>query len=484
MTFFTPENLRAVTGGRWLQRVPDGVRLHGAGIDSREDLSGKMFIAIRGERFDGHDFLDKAAAAGASLLVVEEDLARDGLPPDVGVLYVPDSRATLRRLAHAYRQSWRLTKVVGITGSAGKSTTKQLVHAALSTRLQGTAAPRSYNNDIGVPLTLLAASASDAYVVVEIGTNAPGEVAGLAQIAEPDTAVITLVGHSHLEGLVSKEGVGREKMAMLSYLRDGGRIIINGDEPLLRPVLRKHRTAICFGQAEDANLRLTRRGGGKRGWWFEVNGRERIKIGLPGLHNAMNGLAALAVARRFGIDDAETSKAFASIEPLPMRMNRQTIGSMHVYNDAYNANPESMAAALDTFTELETKASRRVLILGDMLELGDDAVEFHRQLADRIIEVDHKVPVDKVVLIGKHATVTADVLKERWVKQRVATRAKLTPSARAAMLKHLEPDDAVLIKGSRALQLERIETWIQESDKAAKRRSDGGKKRKPARSGR
>jgi UDP-N-acetylmuramoyl-tripeptide--D-alanyl-D-alanine ligase len=436
--------------------MTDGTVVDGVGIDSRCPLEKKIFFAISGDRHDGHNHLHGAAEAGAGLLVVDRELPEKKVPPDIGILLVADTRQAMGRLARAYRQSLRLTKVIAITGAAGKTTTKNLVHAALSASMRGRIAPASFNNDIGVPLTILSAQPTDQYLVVEIGTSAPGEVAHLSRIAEPDVAIITLVGHGHLDGLGDLESVAAEKLAILHHLRDTGLAILNADAPLLRPGMQMARSVVLFGQSEEADLRLTGRGFANGAWWFEANRRMRYKLSMPGRHNAYNALAAVAVARRFGINDVLVSEGLGRAEVPPMRMARQEIGSMRVYNDAYNANPESMIAALETFAELEENAERRVLVLGDMLELGEHSAEQHRQLADEIIELDRFSPVDRVILIGKACAPTAEELRERWDKDRVIRRATLTPSAIALVLKQLEPGDALLVKGSRALKLERV----------------------------
>jgi UDP-N-acetylmuramoyl-tripeptide--D-alanyl-D-alanine ligase len=218
VTFFEPEHLRQLTGGRWRQAPPRPLTLSGVGIDTRQPLAGRMFFAIRGAHHDGHDFLDEAVAAEAALLVVEREILPEALPAVVGVLEVPDTRQALAQLAAAYRRTLTGTTVIAVTGSAGKTTTKMLLHGVLSAVMQGSAAPKSFNNEIGVPLTLLAADADDRYLVVEVGSSTPGETAMLTRIVEPDIAVITTIGRAHLSGLGSVAQVAREKSALVRGL--------------------------------------------------------------------------------------------------------------------------------------------------------------------------------------------------------------------------------------------------------------------------
>jgi len=456
MTFFACDNLRAVTSGRWLRRPADGVDLVGVGTDTRADLAGRIFVAIVGARFDGHDFLGQAAEAGAALAIVERRRPLGALPRQFGVLLVDDTRRALAQLALAYRRTLRGTKVVAVTGSCGKTTTKHMIHAVLATTHQGTAAIKSFNNDIGVPLTILNARPSDRYLVVEIGSNAPGEVSQLGNIAEPDIAVITNIGRSHLQGFGSLEGVAREKGSLLACLCAKATAILHADAPLLAPYAKPVQSVITFGESDHADLRLTDRGRCGDGYFFEVNGRVRFDLALPGAHNALNALAAVAVGRRFSVPDADISRALGSLAPAPMRMAVQTVGRVVIYNDAYNANPDSTAAALDTFIEAAGQAKRRIVVLGDMLELGDDAAPLHREIGRRLIDVDSRRSIHHAVLIGPLATHIADAVARVWPESRYTHLPALNDGAIDDIIGMLRPGDAILVKASRELRLERL----------------------------
>ena len=197
-----------------------------------------------------------------------------------------------------------------------------------------------------MPLTILAAEPQDVYLIVEIGANRPGEIDGLARIARPDVGVITSVGRGHLAGFGTLETVAREKASLLRHLGRGGLAVVTADAPLLRPHLHHAGPTVRFGRAEDADLRLTRHGSDEGGCWFEVGGSRRFRLGLPGRHNAVNALAAVAVARRLGVTDGRISEALGRCRPMPMRMSRHEIDGIVLYNDAYNANPESVIASL------------------------------------------------------------------------------------------------------------------------------------------
>jgi UDP-N-acetylmuramoyl-tripeptide--D-alanyl-D-alanine ligase len=479
MSFFDPDNLRAVTSGRWIQRASSRRETIGVGIDTRGDLDRRVFVAIRGDTHDGHRYLPAAAIAGATLAIVDEPTLPPGTPSDLGVLAVDDTRRALARLALGYRRSLPATKVIAITGSSGKTTTKRLVHAVLGSSLTGTAAPRSFNNDIGVPLTLLAVQPRDRYVVVEIGANAPGEITGLARLAEPDIAVITSIGRAHLAGFGSLDAIAREKASLLGHLRPGGLAVLSADAPGLAKCARAPGPVVRFGAAPGADLRLTDRGGAGGSWWFEVNGRMRFDLALPGRHNAVNALAAVGIGRRFGLDDAPISAALARVDPEPMRMARERLplprrtadeGTFDLYNDAYNANPESMAAAIETFVEAAGEARRRFLVLGDMLELGDETESLHAELGRHVIDADSRCAIEHAFFVGPRARVAADRVRRVWPAKRCTVTGEtteavaddVTDAIARGLARRLGAGDAVLLKASRGIGLERVAEALRE----------------------
>jgi UDP-N-acetylmuramoyl-tripeptide--D-alanyl-D-alanine ligase len=521
MSVFELDTLRRTIGGEWLQRssnslagtgaggasnrntddrrvdnispasqpLPAGageVFITGVGIDSRENLSGKAFFAIKGEQHDGHDFLTAAVDAGAALLIVERDIVESNLPSDVPIVRVDSTRKALAKLALAHRRSLVMTKVIGITGSAGKTTTKRLIHSILSQSLTGSCAPKSFNNDIGVPLTLLAAQPRDRYVIVEIGTNAPGEIGALAALAEPDIVVITNVGRAHLEKLGNVENVAREKAAILNHLRPDGMAILNADSIPLRDYYKLADHVVTFGEAEDADLRLTNRGmaigdqhstvgslqsargdavdepaDGRRPPaashpWLEVNGRVRFRLAMPGRHNALNAIAAIAVGRRMGLTDEQIEAGLMAADPEPMRMASEYVGGIIIFNDAYNANPDSTVASLVTFGELAADADRRVIVLGDMLELGEHGPELHREVGGALRDLHNAHPVGLLILVGSLVEHVAGEVAVRIPAENVLHIPALDDKEIARITSKLKPGDALLLKGSRRIGLERI----------------------------
>ncbi|MBX3359140.1 MAG: UDP-N-acetylmuramoyl-tripeptide--D-alanyl-D-alanine ligase [Phycisphaeraceae bacterium] len=471
MSFWNPDTIRAAAGGLWLARppvsaqstagVPADAPLAGVSTDTRSLRPGQVFLALKGEHFDGHTFLRDAVLVGSSLLILSDAgaIPAGGLPRQVGIIKVADTRRALLRLAAAYRKTLEKTRVIAVAGSNGKTTTKVLIQSVLSSRFRGTTSPKSFNNDVGVPLTILSASPSDQYLLCEVGTNAPGEIAALAEVIEPDVAVLTSIGREHLEGLGSLDGVAREEASLLAYLRPGGTAVVTADAPSLAEHLKVVPNLVTFGRSAHADLRLTgvehvRTPAGDPALRFVVNDRQAYTIGLVGEHNAQNALAALAVGRRFGVTDEQAAAALMSAAPPPMRLQRAVIGGVEILNDAYNANPDSTIAAIQTLAAIGAGARRRVAILGDMLELGAAAPDSHRDVAQAVIDSG---TIDQVIYVGHLSLYGADRLSSAgWADDRYTLLSDLDSDQPGMIASRLEPGDCVLLKGSRRMRLERI----------------------------
>lgn len=463
MTFWDPVRIRAILNASWLART-SRADIAGVSTDSRAIQPGQVFFALRGDNFDAHDYLAAAAEAGSPLLVIDdlEALEHQNVPDDVGVLKVPDTLDALTHLAAAYRRTLDGARVVAVTGSNGKTTTVRLIDAVLGSRLRGTASIKSYNNLIGVSLTILAAKPSDQYLVCEVGMNAPGEIAPLARIIDPDIAVVTNIGRAHIEAFGDREGIAREKAVLLSYLRPNGLAVAPANEPLLADFLRPVPNVLLYGTDEDANLRITNlRQHPDNTLSFVLNDRADFTIPLIGRHNALNAVAAIGVARRFGLSDADVATGLARADPAEMRLTRSTVAGIDVFNDAYNASPESMTAAIDTFAELTTGATRRVVVLGDMLELGDAATSAHEEIAQHLLE---RFTPDLLVAVGAHALVIAERVSRDIPPDRVVILSQLDADAPKRVAARIRKGDAVLIKGSRRIGLERIADAIRLND--------------------
>lgn len=469
MTFWSPANIKTVTAGTWIVR-PDEKSLrpmHGVSIDTRTITPGQVFVALHGEHFDAHDFLEDAAESGSPLLIVENALA---VTPEViaasrgaGILRVPDTSKALVKMAAAYRQTLDGTKVIAVTGSNGKTTTVRLINAVLGSRLRGSASIKSFNNIIGVPLTVLGAKPGDQYLICECGMNSPGELAALSKILEPDIAVITSIGRAHLAGLGSLEAIAREKAAICTYLRPSGVAVVTADSPQLAEYMRPIPHIVTFGRDAKADLRLTScqhiamsgaAGAPLDALRFTVNDRWTHTLPLLGEHNALNALAAIAVGRRLGLDEQEIESGFATVKPAENRFARKSYAGIDIYDDSYNASPESMAAAVRTFAALTTNARRRVLILGDMLELGEQSAIAHEEVGEIVTSCCNP---DLLISVGPMALLIAERFAARSESRaRLMILSEMDDAQAVKVAERLQPGDAVLIKASRRMGLDRI----------------------------
>ncbi len=478
--YWTPKRLADVTGGRWLVAPPGSAGsdcdanntailapVRGVGIDTRTLCPGQMFVAIRGERFDGHDYLVQAVDAGASLLIIDDEArARPAmttcgnrLPP---VLRVEDATGALADMAGTYRSALR--GVVGVTGSAGKTTTRHLIHAVLSAQLHGTQSPKSFNNHLGVPLTLLNAAPGDGFVVAEIGTNRPGEIAALSQLVRPNVGVLTNVGRAHIGYFDGYEGLAREKAELLAHIDpDGGYAVVHGPtfdrgpSDAFASVTGMDHILIGPTCCKQPALDVTRWSNTESGVRFATNDNQTFDLPMRGEANVYNAMCAIAVGRQFGLEDTVIAESLRNVTPLTMRGQTLRLGDAQrgitVINDAYNANPDSMRHAVRVLADLPV-TGRRVAVLGDMFELGESASEEHASLGEFV--ASDASGVDTAVFIGEHSGHAAEAVAKRWPVDRVTHYATWRDALPAQVAATLRPGDVVLIKASRGMQLERL----------------------------
>lgn len=426
--------------------------------DSRTDVAGSLFFALRGATFDGHEFVNDVLARGAAAAVVSDIEKIDRSSHDKGrLLFVGDTTAALGKLAMWYRRQ-SAAQVIAVVGSNGKTTAKDLIHAVLGSQRPGRAAKASFNNSIGVPLTLLSVEPKDEYVVVEIGTNHPGEIGALGRIAQPDMVVVTSIGEEHLEFFGNVESVAREEYAILNCMQDRAFVAVSDQAaPFAPPKLIRDRSLVVYGFANDAQLRVSGLVAKPTGQTFKVNGRFDYSLPLLGRHNVLNAMAAIAVGTRFRMSEDAIAAALAKVRPSPMRMETRQFGELRVINDAYNANPTSMRAAFEVLDSLDD-GRRKVLIMGDMRELGNESARCHqavgrdagRSTAQVIIAVG---AFARVVVDG--ATTTAGTNKRIYAFQNIESLIGRLHSL-------IEPHDTVLLKASRGMGLERLLEHLQQ----------------------
>jgi len=426
----------------------------GVTTDSRQVRPDELYVALIGERFDGHDFVDAAVAGGATGAVVSRSAAG---PEGVAFYRVDDTLVALGLLA-AHRRAALSVPVVGITGSNGKTSTKDFTRGALESSFAVHATPGNLNNRIGLPMTLLTTPADAQVVVVEMGSNEPGEIRTLTDIARPTHGVLTTASESHLEKLGSVAGVLEEKLDLVRGLPPEGTAVVGDTPPALPARTRKlhPRTRVAgWSQRADADLRPERVTVDTKGQHsFDWRGA-RVTLAGPGRHLVQNALLALAIAELFAVEPGAAAAGVSSVQPGWMRGQVEGVGGLTLLLDCYNANPLSVKAALELL-ELQTEAPRRVAVLGSMLELGEQSHELHAEVLRYALARN----VDLVVAIGAFAAVASQVPGEPGGPTVLAAESPLAAYAR--LKEHLVGDEAVLLKASRGVELESIMPKIRE----------------------
>lgn len=405
----------------------------GVSRDNREILGGELFVAIRGENFDGHDFAPLAAEKGASLLLVSKELEGVKVPQ----ILVDDTVKALGEIAKGYLQTLSAKRVC-ITGSVGKTTTKEMCAATLAESFRTHKTAGNFNNNIGLPLTIFGMDSTHEAAVLEIGTNHFGEILPLALIANPNVAIITAIGESHLEAFGSKEGVLREKTEIFRGLSDGGVAILNGDDPLLWGMREKisHRTVWFGTENEKCDIFAENIKNSAYEASFTVRGSDEVfSISCGGIHNIRDALSAIAAGREFGMDDDAIARGLEKFRNTGMRQDVIDVSGVTVIRDCYNANPDSMRASISLLRDMKCDG-KKICVLGDMLELGENAAALHRETG-----AFASASADKVLVTGDFAESYCESGGNVFSyadKETLATE----------LAKELSEGDVVLVKGS------------------------------------
>ncbi|MEK7385833.1 MAG: UDP-N-acetylmuramoyl-tripeptide--D-alanyl-D-alanine ligase [candidate division NC10 bacterium] len=448
MPLFTVQDIVRATQGA-LVTGDLAVPVTGVSIDSRTLGVGEAFFAIRGYRLDGHAFLGEAAGRGAACLVVHS--LHDDVPANVPLVLVEDTTKALGLLA-AYHRARFSVPVVAVTGSNGKTTAKELIAGVLGTRWQVLKPSASFNNQWGLPLTLLKWAPEHEAVVVELGTNRPGEIAHLAGLARPTVGVVTNVAAVHTEFLGSLDGVREEKAGLVRAVPADGWVVLNADDARVAGMTRDAAArVITYGRAATAQVRAvgdaveTARG---VTFALEAGGaRATVTLALAGRHNVVNALAAAAVGVALGLPLDAIARGLAEAQPVAGRCVWRPAGDGRILDDTYNANPGSLRAALETVTA-GRGTGRLVVVLGAMLELGAITEEAHREAGRAAVAAGELVGVGRSALWAVAAARAAGLAE--------AHHATTFEDTVAHLLKHLVPGDTVLVKGSRGMRLERV----------------------------
>ncbi|MGQ9646774.1 MAG: UDP-N-acetylmuramoyl-tripeptide--D-alanyl-D-alanine ligase [Thermodesulfobacteriota bacterium] len=463
MTLVLDDVLKA-TGGRLLQGE-EKTSFRGVSTDSRTVAEGELFIALKGERFDGHHFAIEALKKRAGGVIIEEDRVRDirwnGYRPSA-VIAVKDSLRALGDIARERRRQFG-TPVLAVTGSNGKTTTKEMIAACLGTTFPVLKTKGNLNNLIGLPLTLLNLTEKERIVVLEMGMNVPGEVRRLTEIAEPDVGLITNIEKVHLEGMGSLERIKEEKGELFRRMRQDGTILVNQDDPRVIDLAGEFKgQKITFGIDHPADVMAKEiMFKGMEGTSFAlVTEGVRLAITLPclGRHFVPNALAAIAASSLFGIDLEKVKETLEHLPPSPMRTEVLRLkGGVSLINDAYNANPRSMELALEILSQMKG-GGRGVAVLGDMLELGDDSVEAHQRIGRRVAELS----IDFLLVLGEEAPVVVESAIRHGFDPEKARIVESHAEAISLLKKIVKNGDWVLVKGSRRMAMEKIAEGLTE----------------------
>ena len=425
-------------------------------IDSRSVQPGQLFFAVKGERLDGHDFVEQALEKGAVAAVVRKDQV-SRYAQQKQLLPVDDTLTALQTLATAVRKLWS-KPLIAVTGSAGKTTTKEAIAHVLRTRFRVLKSEGNFNNHFGLPLMLLKLEPEHDVAVIEMGMSHAGEIRALAEIAQPEIGVVTNVAAVHLEFFDSIAGIARAKYELIESLSSGGTAVLNADDEYVSQFGRDFRgKVVMYGTRPTADVRAENvKARGAQGVEFEVvvgSVREAATLPLVGEHNVLNALAAVAIGLQRGLKPAEAVAALATLTPADKRGQVLQLGNIKVINDCYNSNPKALHAMVDALATMP--AQRRIVVAGEMLELGPSGEELHRQAGRHIAEKEKKIDI----LIGVRGLAQAMVESAR--QSGIAAEFLATAEEAGQWLARESRDgDVVLLKASRGVKLEKaLETW-------------------------
>ena len=422
----------------------------GVTTDTRKITNANLFVPLQGEKSNGHDHVQQAFEQGASASFWEH--SQPNPPKGAALVFVDDSLKALQQLAKAYLNELD-TKVIGITGSNGKTTTKDMTASILGTKYRVHKTSGNFNNHIGLPLTVLSAPQDTEMLILEMGMSSRGEISLLSKIGQPDAAIITNIGESHLLDLGSREGIADAKMEIVEGLKPDGVLIYNGDEPLLiNRVTDLEIRKISFGRSLTNDYYPLKIESGQDDMKFtiEKEGQHEFLLPVLGTHNVLNSMAAIAVGREMGVSFDEIAKGLSELKLTNMRME-VTFGAKgeKIINDAYNASPTSMKAAIELVKAM-TDATKKILVLGDMLELGPEEAAYHYKMGELITE-----EIDYVLAYGELSANLAEGAKGNLGAERVFHFDD--KQALVQKLKELtEPHALVLVKASRGMRLEEV----------------------------
>ena len=449
----TISHIVKATQGNLLQGNPT-VRIKGVSINSRTLKRGELFIAIKGENFDGHSFIQPSLEKGALALVVSQKPKK--ISSRVPVIYVKDTTIALGRIAAMYRSFFKIP-VISITGSAGKTTTKEMVAAILQKKFKVLKNIKTENNHIGVPLTLLKLDQSHEVAVIECGTNRQGDIDWLGQITKPDVIIFTNIGESHLELLKTPDGVFKEKYQLTKHLHPEGYIIFNADDAYLRRLfkLKSNRNLITYALKEESDYHASQFSlKNNQAISFNLNGNQPCVLNSASEGNLYNALAAISCGRLFKINYKDIQNALSHFRFPEGRQNIKRIGRLWIINDTYNANPVSFKNALETLYAMNVKG-KRILVCADMLELGKKSLALHRSMGEMAAQLN----LDLILTLGPSARIIAETAR-RFNQHLKTFSCDKKYQLHKKLRRSCQPEDAILIKGSRRMHMEETVDYL------------------------
>ena len=432
----------------------EDVAIESLTTDSRKSGENMLFIPLEGETFDGHEFIGAAFDAGAACALTHKDTQ---IVCDKALIRVEDTKKALADLARFYLEKYRIP-VVALTGSVGKTTTKDMVASVLQQKYNVLKTQGNFNNDIGLPLTVFGIEKDHDVAVLEMGMNHFGEIHHLASIAKPDKAIITNIGMSHIENLGSREGILKAKLEITDFFDKENTLFINGDDDMLSGVECKSKCKTFGIENEKSDYRAINIVLNEDSCEFDVVYEDKnthIRVNLPGKHNIYNALCAFSVAKSYDIDDDMIAKGIASFSPSKMRMDIRKIDGITIINDCYNASPASMEAALSVLCNIE--AGRHIAILGDMLEMGSFAPDAHKGVGKKAASMG----IDMLLSVGKEAQNINRGAVNEGMNRENALHFENNEKLIGVLESLLCDGDAVLIKASRGMKFEQIAQAIE-----------------------
>ena len=441
---FTAKEIAEITGGRL---IGGDVRVSGVSTDTRTIENGMLFVAVKGESFDGNDFIEAASERGAAAVLSDRESGAES--HSIPVILVKDSRAAQLALAHYHRAKFPL-KLVGVTGSVGKTSTKDMVYAVLSAKCETLRTEGNFNNDIGLPRTLFRLNESYGAAVIEMGMSDLGEISVLSKAAAPDICIITNIGWCHIENLKTRENILKAKLEILDGAPESAPLILNGDDEFLKTVEIPGRHIVKYGMSEGCEVRakdIAQTAEGQRFTLIYGGAEYAAQLPVAGEHHVMNALAAFAAGIEAGMTPQEIVPAFMRYEASGMRQKIEQRSGVTVILDCYNASPTSMESSLSVLGGMEC-SGRKIAVLGDMLELGEMSAQLHAGVAEYIVK-----NADCAFLYGAEMVHCRDRLEAQGFEVHYSQdKAALAEE----LVRYLRPGDAALFKGSRGMRMEDI----------------------------